>query len=376
MVKIMPQLFSIIRAAFGFAVASSATMAAEECKSIVSFGKKQSITPIVYAGFMAMGFPREAFKTIDEERSRDLRQFILQNKALRKIEAALTKEHIAYIPLKGAVLRELYPSPEMRTSSDIDVLVHEEDLDKAVAVIEKETGFTFRKRNYHDVSMIERNLNLELHFNIKENMADIDKLLVRVWDYAVPDEGVRYILTPEFQIFHVIAHMSYHMVHGGIGIRPFLDLWLLRTKTSYEEQAIQQMCADCGILTFYEKCCVLVDAWMTGNPVPEDLGTFESYVLHGTVFGSRENALASRQRQHRGFSYIFHRVFVSSDLLGAEYPELKKRPYLLPIFQVKRWMKLLDPQKRKQIKKEFQGLRAIKQDAIDSMDKLLVSLGL
>ena len=31
---------------------------------------------------------------------------------------------IPYIPLKGAVIRELYPEPWMRSSCDIDILVH------------------------------------------------------------------------------------------------------------------------------------------------------------------------------------------------------------------------------------------------------------
>ena len=136
------------------------------------------------------------------------------------------------------------------------------------------------------------------------------------------------------------------------------------------------MCADCNILTFFEKCCELVDAWMAGEQVPDELAMLEKYALNGGVFGTRENALASKQREHRGFSYFFHRVFMSKELLSTEYPELKEKPYLLPICQVKRWMRLVNPQKRKQVKKEISSVRAMKKDTIDSFDKLLMSLGL
>lgn len=371
----MTFLFPVIRAAFGLDV-PSITPTAEECEELAAIGKKQSILPVIYAGLKKMDLPKDLLKTVDSARNKDLRSFVLHNDALQKIETALNEEQIPYIPLKGSVLRNLYPAPEMRTSCDIDVLVYEGDIDRAVAAIEQATDFTMRKRNYHDISMVNQAVHLELHFSIKENMENIDKLLTHVWDNAVPDGGSRYKLTPEFQIFHVIAHMSYHMVHGGLGIRPFLDLWLLRTKTSYDEQVVRQMCADCSILTFYEKCCELVNAWMAGKQVPDELAMFEDYALNGGVFGSIETAAAATQRRHGKFNYFIHRLFMSKTVMEQEFPELKEKLYLLPICHVKRWMRLINSQKRKQVKNEIDRVRAINAEKINSFDKLLVSLGL
>lgn len=285
----MTKLFPEIRTAFGIDFPASAPTA-EKCEELLAFGKKQSILPIIYAGLKKMDIPADLLKAIDWERNRDLRRFVLHSDALQKIEESLNKEQIPYIPLKGAVLRNLYPAPEMRISSDIDVLVHEDDLDRAIETIETHTDFKADHRAYHDISMLNQSVHLELHFSIKENMENIDKLLSQVWNYAVQEKESGYLLTPEFQIFHVIAHMSYHMVRGGLGVRPFLDLWLLRTKTSYAEEVVRQMCEECGILTFYKKCCGLVDAWMSGEPVPDELATLENYALNGRVFGSKENA--------------------------------------------------------------------------------------
>ena len=371
----MTKIFPVIRTAFGIDSPVSAPTA-QECEELLAFGRKQSVLPVIFAGLKKLGLPEDLLKAVDFARNQDLFMFVLHNDALSRIEAALNAEQIPFIPLKGSVLRHLYPAPEMRTSCDIDVLVKEKNLKAAVAAIENATDFTMRKRNYHDISMMNQAVHLELHFSIKENMENIDRLLARVWDYAVPDNGSRYKLTPEFQVFHVIAHMSYHMVHGGLGIRPFLDLWLLRTKTSYDEEAVRQMCDECGILTFYEKCCDLADAWMSGEPIPDELATLENYALNGGVFGSKENALVSKQREHRGFSYFLHRMFKSRELLEADYPELKEKPFLLPICQVKRWMRLLDPQTRKQVRQEINSIRTTRTDTIDSFDKLLESLGL
>jgi len=369
------KLFAVIRAGLDQSI-GPIMLSSSDCEKLMQIGLRQSILPIIYRGLKNSGVSEDVVQGCDQARLKDTKQYILQNDALKRIAAALDDAQIPFIPLKGAVLRELYPAPELRTSCDIDVLVKEDDLEKAVKTIENATDFVKKKRYYHDISMVNSQAHLELHFSILENMENIDKFLSRVWDYAVPDDVSRYRLTPEFQIFHIVAHMSYHMVHGGLGIRPFLDLWLLRTKTEYYEETVRQMCSDCSILTFYEKCCDLVDSWMTGKQAPEELAKLEEYVLIGGVFGNKENALASKQREHRGFSYFFHRVFMRRVLLEAEYPELREKPYLMPICQMKRWLRLLNPKKREQIRKEITNVLVMKPEKIDSFDKLLASLGL
>jgi hypothetical protein len=51
--------------------------------------------------------------------------------ALGRITQALSDAEICFIPLKGAVISALYPKSYQRTSCDIDILVHENDLEKA-----------------------------------------------------------------------------------------------------------------------------------------------------------------------------------------------------------------------------------------------------
>ena len=230
--ELRDKLFAVIRAGMDLS-SDQINLSAEDCKELMQVGARQSILPIIHRGLRKSNAPVDVVKECDRARLRDTKQYILQNDALNKIRAALDDAQIPYIPLKGSVLRYLYPIPELRTSSDIDVLVQDDDLEKAVYAIENATSFVNKKRNYHDISMVNSQVHLELHFSILENMENIDRQLSRVWEYVVPAEGSRYKLTPEYQIFHIVAHMSYHMVHGGLGIRPFLDLWLLRKKNTY-----------------------------------------------------------------------------------------------------------------------------------------------
>ena len=335
----------------------------------------QAILPIVLAGLEKQGVPRAWLRELDRERMNCVYRHVVRDDALRKIGGALNAAAIPFILLKGAVLKDLYPEPWMRTSSDLDVLVREEDLDRAVAAIEGAAGFKFDKRNYHDVTMLSAQLCLELHFSIKENMPGIDALLERVWDYARPVEsGYEMRLTPEFQLFHVLAHMSYHMVHGGLGVRPFLDLWLLQKKTAYDENTLRGMCASCGILTFYETACALLRAWMEGAAHTEVTAVLETYCLDGGVFGSADNGAA--QREHRGLSYILHRLFVNREVLEGMYPGLRGKAWQMPLFQVRRWLRLLDRGKRRGALAEVKRMSAADKTAIESFDALLKTLGL
>ena len=59
---------------------------------------------------------------------------------IEHIKSVFEKNKIEYILLKGSVLRNYYPEPWMRTSCDIDVLVHDEQLDRAVKAL-AQTGY-------------------------------------------------------------------------------------------------------------------------------------------------------------------------------------------------------------------------------------------
>ena len=60
---------------------------------------------------------------------------------LNRLRRVLNAAEIRFIPLKGAVLRRYYPEPWMRTSCDIDILVHESDLERTLAVLKEKMAY-------------------------------------------------------------------------------------------------------------------------------------------------------------------------------------------------------------------------------------------
>ena len=65
-------------------------------------------------------------------------------------------------------------------------------------------------------------------------------------------------------MFYILAHMSYHLLSGGLGIRPFLDLWLLERRTVFDREKLRTMCGEAGLLPFYETGLQLTKVWLEG----------------------------------------------------------------------------------------------------------------
>ena len=62
------------------------------------------------------------------------------NYDLQAICEALEDAQIEHIPLKGSVIRKYYPEPWMRTSCDIDLLVHEEQVKQIKRIFQDKLG--------------------------------------------------------------------------------------------------------------------------------------------------------------------------------------------------------------------------------------------
>ena len=92
------------------------------------------------------------------------------NYELGRLRKVLNEAEIPFIPLKGSVIRQYYPEPWMRTSCDIDVLVHESDLERAVSALTSAVGYKADSKGSHDVGMFsDSGVHLELHYSLIED---------------------------------------------------------------------------------------------------------------------------------------------------------------------------------------------------------------
>lgn len=254
---------------------------------------------------------------------------------------------IPYIPLKGAVIRKYYPEAWMRTSCDIDVLVKTELLDDAVKLLQDRMGFSYQAKTSHDVSLYSpNNVHLELHFDLTDDAVSVAQrtVLRRVWEYSAPAEEMRSMwkmLDETFYFYH-IAHMAKHIENGGCGIKPFLDLWILNHQVVHDRQKREELLAEGGLLTFARAAEKLSEVWFSGAEVDSLSLQLEQYVLDGGVYGTLKNSIVVKQAQKGGkLQYMLFKIWQPYNIIKYAYPVLQKHKWLTPIYQVRRWLRII-----------------------------------
>lgn len=300
------------------------------------------------------------------------------NYELGRLRKVLNEAKIPFIPLKGSVLRKYYPEPWMRTSCDIDVLVHEEAVDQAAQTIVDKLGYTYEKKQYHDISLMsDGGVHLELHHTIKENKANIDALLSDCWDYATVLDGYECEFTNEFFFFHQIAHASYHFLHGGCGVRPILDLYLLQRKMLFDNTVLDEMLEKSGIKKFFDAAKALSEVWFCDGEHTDVTRRMEDYLLRGGVYGSTANSMAVCQQKEKGrLGYIINRIWLPYELLCITYPRLKGRKYLQLFYEIKRWFRIFNPEARKHKKRDLDIIKGLDAEQKAEVNQMLSDLGL
>ena len=300
------------------------------------------------------------------------------NYELNCLRTILNDAKMPFIPLKGSIIRRYYPEPWMRTSCDIDILVREEQVDEAAQLLVDRYGYTYEKKNYHDISLMSGSgVHLELHYSIKERKDNIDSLLSECWSYAVRWEGFEYGFTNEFFLFHQFAHASYHFLGGGCGIRPFIDVFLLEKKLSFNQGKLDEMLQRTGIKKFSDEMLCLANLWFGNGEHDSITRSMEQFVLTGGVYGTAENSVAVSQQKERGrIGYILRRIWLPYDLLCTTYPRLKGRRYLQPFYEIRRWFRVFNVDARKRKKNDLNAIKQLSPERKDNVNQMLKELEL
>lgn len=374
---IKEKIVSVLNAAFGIQ-SINVNIKDGDMPFLIPVFTRQKILPILTFGLKNMGLSNLLTDELKKSEARAIFDYTQRKSALNDIADAFKYESVAYIPLKGSYICDLYPEPWMRTSSDIDVLVHEDDLNIAIKLLEEHTYFNFMKKAQHDVSFKNKHVHLELHFSLLSAVDKLNSVLSEPWKYTYEiEDSCRYNFTNEFNIFYIVAHAAKHFIRGGgMGIRPIIDIYFLRTKTTYDEITVKQLCDKAGILGFYNTCCSLISVWFDHGKHNEISECFEDLVLSGGVFGSQHVSILLNKRHNSGNDYFKHRIFMSSDDIKYHYPQCRKYPFLIPCYQVVRWTHLLKKDKTKQYLSEIKQANSIDQSEVEKYDCLLKSMGL
>ncbi len=296
--------------------------------------------------------------------------------------AALERAQIPFMPLKGAIIREYYPQPWMRTSCDIDILVHRDDLETAIDYLSKNLGYVEKERATHDVSLYSPSgVHVELHFDLVEEGRANNAIgvLRSVWDNArlLENSKYQYGMTDEFFYFYHIAHMAKHFENGGCGIRPFIDLWILNHIKNMDKSSRDDLLLAGGLFKFANISTTLSEVWFGGKQMDDISLQMQEFLIDGGIYGSTDNRVALQQKKNSGrIGYILSRVFAPYDKLKRYYPVLEKHRWLTPVMQIRRWFMLCNPVVAKRTQRELSANKNLSKKKAEEMNAFLEHIGL
>ena len=130
---------------------------------------------------------------------------------------------------------------------------------------------------------------------------------------SVGSQDCRQFFICVFGIFFIyFYHMAKHFINGGCGIKPFIDLWVIKNKVGFDEEKAQKMLQESGLLAFYERSIDLMSVWFEGKPHNSVTQEMEDYILQGGVYGTLEQQLAMSQNKKGGkFRHLLSKIFLS-----------------------------------------------------------------
>ena len=342
------QLFCVLRKVFlGTSETNEISVTDEALDALFKLAKKHDIAHIIALGLKGVLPANHDTFPVERMIFTAVYRYEQMNYDYIRLCETLEELEVPFIPLKGAVMRQYYPEPWMRTSCDIDILINEKDLERTVSKLVKDCGYTYTGKCSHDVSLYTPNHHhIELHYDlIEEGVANqASNVLKSVWDTAVPHENKRYWrkMPDEMFYFYHISHMAKHVIRGGCGIRPFIDLWLLDRVDGIDEARRDDLLKRGGLWGFATAVRKLSKIWIEGalkDGISEQL---ENYILHGGVYGNIENRIKIRQQKMgKGLKFVFSRIIISYDCIKTYYPILRKHRWLTPFMQVRRWCDLI-----------------------------------
>ena len=174
---------------------------------------------------------------------------------LKEIIRRFEEKKIVNQPMKGAQMKFIYPSPEMREMSDIDILIRHDCMDRAAEEL-KDMGYVLEQAiKHHDIYVKEPFMVVEAHRAMYDKTVDNNQYeYFSNFSKAILKKGYKYTYDFNDEDFYIymIAHMAKHFYVKGCGVRNLVDIYVyLKAKEDvlnhkYVEEELKKL----GLSTF------------------------------------------------------------------------------------------------------------------------------
>ena len=356
---------------------------------IDAFAKKHQISSILLYGIVTLGLSSShpAVNNLYVRSSAEILYTEKQVSCIEQIRTVFTENNIAFVLLKGSIIKKMYPRPEMRTMGDIDVLIKDSEYPK-IKVLLKSHGFIEQYESDHEYAWKSPGgLLIELHKSlIPSYYDDYYGYFGDGWMKAHkrPDSS-EYVFSPEDHFIYIFTHFAKHYKAGGIGIKHFCDLWLFKKYFSdLDHKFIETELEKLDLLIFYHNVVDTERVWFEGADSNQITDKITETIIKSGAYGTHEdrvNADNLRLIREKGqnkiskFRLFLVKVFPSAKVLSVKYKFLRKCKFLLPVAWLIRCFDALF-NKRGSIKRQTSDIKNSSEEKITKIEAELNLVGL
>ena len=293
------------------------------------------------------------------------------------VDRALSAGGIRFLYLKGSVLKRLWGDPSFRYMGDMDFLYEGDDTVLRLALESvgyTAKNFTSRDFSHHFEFAKDPWFSLEPHFELFDSDDPYAGKLTGLFDRAKPDPELsgRYEISEEDLYLHCLLHLRKHIVHGGIGVRSFLDfVFLFRSYPDLgDRERVRAFLSDEGLESFETRVRRVVSLLSDPSLAPdgEDEEEFSALFcagLYGSTeksFGNQLNTESKRSRFPR-LRFLFKRAFPPLLTMAHKKIRAPLSWIVYPYYWFRRLFGMLfSRHRRNNTKASFQAVAAFKEN--------------
>ncbi len=309
-------------------------------EAIWKIGKVYKLLPLIYAGLGNSGIsvPEELSVKFDKAAIDNLMYDQRQQHVLSKLQKAFDENGIEYMPVKGIILKTLYPTTDLRPMGDGDILINlsqKAEVDRIMA----DRGYTFTCESAHELIFNKNGVCIELHKHlIPPYNKDYHSYYGNGWKLAKIESGTRYKLSDEDHYIYLFTHFAKHYRDGGVGPLHLVDLWVFERATTLNTEYILAELEKLQLKEFFTNIRAVIDAWFNGGEYTDIVSFITARVFNNGAWGtSQSKTMAaavkvskSSSMENIGFAKTVKTIFPSAETMQYKYPILKKHKFMLP----------------------------------------------
>ena len=324
--------------------------------AVFEIAQAHSLTAICAYALESCGMDRQDFS---EAKDKSIRRDVLMDSDRDTLFSAFEEEHIWHMPLKGILLKNIYPRLGMRQMADNDILIDPEYRER-VRVILEGMGYTCEKfgSGISDLYFKEPSCSFKIYSGlVSENAGEcissyykhiMEKLILRPGTDCEYEFGIN-----DYYIYMTVNEFL-HYSGGGTGLRSLLDAYVFLCKFSdrMDREYIGAELKKLGAADYDNmRSYLALTLFRYGGLNLEDKKVLDYYIFSG-VYGNVENAISNGiGHKNRGskLGYVLHRVFPGMNWVREYYPFFYRNKIFLPLLPPYRFLKGLIFNRRKLI---------------------------